>query len=185
MSLFIIDVESDGPIPGKYSMVNFGIVRVDNNLRTSFYGKVKPISDLYIEDALKVSGFSREEHLQFNDPAVEMKKAVEWVKKNNAGGNPVFISDNPAFDWQFFNWYCHTYVGENPFGYSARRIGDFYAGLTKNFRNATEWKSLRKTKHTHNPVDDARGNAEALIEMCRINNIELLPDNAKNKNRFR
>lgn len=27
-----------------------------------------------------------------------------------------------------------------------------------------EWKRLyRKTKHTHNPVDDAKGNAEALL----------------------
>lgn len=27
---------------------------------------------------------------------------------------------------------------------------------------ATEWKKYRVTAHTHNPVDDARGNAEAL-----------------------
>ncbi len=27
------------------------------------------------------------------------------------------------------------------------------------------FKRLRKTKHTHNPVDDARGNAEALLEI--------------------
>ncbi len=27
------------------------------------------------------------------------------------------------------------------------------------------FKHLRKTKHTHNPVDDARGNAEALLQM--------------------
>jgi hypothetical protein len=27
---------------------------------------------------------------------------------------------------------------------------------------ATEWKKYRISKHTHNPVDDARGNAEAL-----------------------
>jgi hypothetical protein len=25
------------------------------------------------------------------------------------------------------------------------------------------FKHLRKTEHTHNPVDDARGNAEALL----------------------
>jgi hypothetical protein len=30
---------------------------------------------------------------------------------------------------------------------------------------------LRKTKHTHNPVDDAKGNAEALLHM--IENMEL------------
>ena len=27
------------------------------------------------------------------------------------------------------------------------------------------FKHLRKTKHTHDPVDDARGNAEALLTM--------------------
>jgi len=27
------------------------------------------------------------------------------------------------------------------------------------------FKHLRKTKHTHHPVDDARGNAEALLTM--------------------
>jgi hypothetical protein len=27
------------------------------------------------------------------------------------------------------------------------------------------FKHLRKTKHTHNPVDDAKGNAEAVLYM--------------------
>jgi hypothetical protein len=27
------------------------------------------------------------------------------------------------------------------------------------------FKHLRKTKHTHHPVDDAKGNAEALLTM--------------------
>ncbi len=41
-------------------------------------------------------------------------------------------------------------------------IGDLYAGLVKDVSKATEWKKYRVTAHTHNPVDDARGNAEAL-----------------------
>jgi len=32
----------------------------------------------------------------------------------------------------------------------------------KDAYKATEWKKFRVTEHTHNPVDDARGNAEAL-----------------------
>jgi hypothetical protein len=28
------------------------------------------------------------------------------------------------------------------------------------------WKQLRRTRHTHNPVDDALGNVEALITMA-------------------
>lgn len=30
------------------------------------------------------------------------------------------------------------------------------------------FKHLRKTKHTHHPVDDARGNAEALLQMKKL-----------------
>ena len=29
----------------------------------------------------------------------------------------------------------------------------------------TLWKHLRSTKHTHNPVDDTKGNVEALLKM--------------------
>ena len=84
----------------------------------------------------------------------------------NSKGHPVFISDNPAFDWQFINYYFHYYLRTNPFGYSARRIGDLYCGLTQDAQN--KWKHLRKTDHDHNPVNDARGNAEALIEIQKM-----------------
>ncbi|MEM8605165.1 MAG: exonuclease, partial [Cyanobacteria bacterium P01_H01_bin.121] len=41
--------------------------------------------------------------------------------------------------------------------------GSLYKGLQKD--TFTNFKHLRKTKHTHNPVDDALGNAEALLQM--------------------
>lgn len=78
---------------------------------------------------------------------------------------PLFVSDNPAYDWQWVNDGFHRYLGFNPFGHSARRIGDFYAGLVGDFWRSSEWKRLRVTKHTHYPVDDARGNLEAFRRM--------------------
>jgi hypothetical protein len=83
--------------------------------------------------------------------------------KNNSHGRPVFIADNPAFDWQWINYYFHYFIGKNPFGYSARRIGDLYCGMKMN--TSERWKQLRKTKHDHNPVNDAMGNAEVLLVM--------------------
>lgn len=80
---------------------------------------------------------------------------------------PVFVSDNPAYDWQWINFYFWRYFHENPFGHSARRISDFYAGLKCDFKKTQQWKSFRKTKHDHNPVHDAMGNAEALEEIMR------------------
>ena len=84
----------------------------------------------------------------------------DWIIKLSKG-RPIFVSDNPAYDWQWINFYFHKYFGSNPFGHSARRIGDYYAGLVGRWDAASDWKRLRVTKHDHNPVNDAMGNAEA------------------------
>lgn len=83
-----------------------------------------------------------------------------WLNKVSIG-RPIMVSDNPAYDWQWINYYFWKYFGENPLGHSARRIGDFYAGLTGDFHNSSKWKKLRITKHDHHPVHDALGNVEA------------------------
>jgi len=163
MSLFSVDVESDGPCPGLYSMISIGCVKygAHDNPEHGFHANIRPISDDYIPEALAVSGFTREECDDFESPASAMVRFAAWLKMEG-GGRPVFVSDNPAFDWQFVNYYFHKYLGANPFGFSARRIGDFAAGLEGDFYSTQKWKKLRRTKHTHNPLDDARGNAEAL-----------------------
>jgi DNA polymerase III epsilon subunit-like protein len=165
MSFIVVDVEADGPIPGPYSMTEFGAVIVEPGLRRTFYGMLKPISEEWVPEALAVSGKSREETLMFPDPKEVMLKFRDWVQKETKG-RAVFISDNLAFDWQFINWYFHKFVGDNPFGFSGRRIGDLYCGMMKDAY--ARWKHLRETKHTHHPVDDAVGNAEALLKIKRL-----------------
>lgn len=163
MSFFVVDVESDGPIPHHYSMVSFGAVMVDHKLDQIFYGQTKPISEKWDPEALAISGITREKHLNFDDPKEVITKFAEWINKTNQHGRPVLLSDNPAYDWQFINFYFHAYFGSNPFGFSARRIGDIFSGVTKDLR--CDWKKYRKTKHTHHPVDDAKGNAEAFLKL--------------------
>lgn len=162
MSLFVTDVESDGQIIGRHSMVCFGVVKLTPELDTTFYGKVKPISDIYEQEALAVSGFNREEHLKFDDPKEVMNKFANWLKEHSVG-RPILISDNNGYDASWINYYFRVYYGSNPFGWSSRRIGDLYCGMMKD--TWAGWKKLRVTKHTHNPVDDAMGNAEALLKM--------------------
>lgn len=165
MSLIVVDVESDGPIPPEYSMICFGAVIFDESLNKTFYGKTKPISNNYQEDTLKISGFTRDQHVVFDDPYNVMVNFSYWIKTNSVG-KPVFISDNPCYDWQWINYYFHHFIGENPFGYSGRRIGDLFCGMKGDAR--ASWKHLRKTVHDHNPVNDAIGNAEALLEMKKM-----------------
>ena len=162
MPYVMVDIESDGPIPGDYSMICFGAVIVESGLERTFYGQLKPISDAFIPDALAVSGFSREKCLQFDDPKTVMEQFRDWLK-SHCKGRFMFVSDNNGFDWQFINWYFHHFVGANPFGFSSTNLGSLYKGMQNDtFAN---FKHLRKTKHTHDPVDDARGNAEALLQM--------------------
>ncbi|AXG68799.1 hypothetical protein KORDIASMS9_01015 [Kordia sp. SMS9] len=162
MSYIMVDIESDGPIPGDYSMICFGAVLVDPSLDRTFYGTLKPISEQFDPTALSISGFSREETLAFDNPKTVMSNFKTWIQENSKG-RPIFISDNNGFDWMFICWYFHHFIGENPFGYSSRRLGDLYCGLEKD--TFAKWKHLRKTVHTHNPVDDAMGNAEVLLMM--------------------
>lgn len=162
-NLISIDCEADGPCPGLYSMVSFGAVVVEPGLKRTFYGRVAPISDQWVAEALAVSGHSRKEHETFDDPRVVMHQFEDWLKKI---GPCVAIMDNPAFDWQFINYYFHRFLGKNPLGFSARRIGDLFCGLKGDMR--AKWKYLRDTNHDHNPVNDAKGNAEALMKMAQM-----------------
>jgi len=163
MSFFMVDVEADGPIPGKYSMVSFGAVIVrPGDAFDSYYGKLRPISDEWEPAALAVSGHTREETLRFDHPATVLRGFIEWVALNTKG-RPMFISDNNGFDWMFMCWYFHHFIGANPFGHSSTNLGSLYKGMQEDM--FCNFKHLRKTKHTHHPVDDAIGNAEALLYM--------------------
>jgi len=168
------DVETDGPAPGLYSMISFGAVIVEEGLTRTFYGKLRPISEEWVPDALAVSGHSREEVMEFPDPEQTMLEFSTWIKANcgmrKFRGREVpdarFISDNNGFDWMFINYYFHRYLGSNPFGHSSQNLGSLFKGMEKSmFKN---FKHLRKTKHTHHPVDDAKGNAEALLAMKKM-----------------
>lgn len=162
MSYIVVDVEADGNLLGLNSMVCFGAVLIDKEgkLDQTFYGKTAPISDYFDSEALAISGFSREEHLKFDNPLEVMTNFKLWIEEHSKG-KPILLSDNNGFDASWINWYFIKYLGENPFGWSSRRIGDMFAGFMNN--SHYKWKQHRITKHTHNPVDDAKGNAEALL----------------------
>jgi hypothetical protein len=163
MSYIMVDVETDGEIPGDYSMISLGAVVVRPGLTDTFYGQLSPISDVYSVEALKVSGHTREETLLFDPPSTVMHNFTRWLIKVNTGHRPMFVSDNNGFDFMFVSWYFWHFLRMNPFGHSSTNLGSLYKGLVKDtFHN---FKHLRKTRHTHHPVDDAKGNAEALLYM--------------------
>lgn len=169
MTYFSVDVEADGPIPGTdcYSMTEFGAVVVDGSFDKTFYGTCRPISEKWDPKALSISGKSREEVMTFADPKITMEAFGSWVRKFETPY--IFWADNNGFDWSFINWYFHYFTGSNPFGFSSKNINSLFHGTKRDLR--ASFKGMRKTKHTHNPVDDAKGNAEALYEIVSKYNI--------------
>lgn len=170
MTYIMVDVEADGPCPGIYSMIAVGAVVVDRSLSKRYLAYLQPISDRWNEDALRVSGFNREDCFgdQFRDATVVMADFHKWIAKS-VNDRPMFISDNNGFDWQFVNYYFWSLIGNNPFGHSSTNLGSLYKGLNQNLR--ANFKKLRKTKHDHNPLNDALGNAEAMLEILERYNL--------------
>lgn len=166
MSFISLDCEADGPYPPHYSMVSFGAVEVGNQANV-FYSTIRPISELWVPQALAVSGFSREDTMLFPEAREVITLFVAWVNEiKNRTGRAMLLTDNPYFDSAFINYYTHTYTGSNPFGFSSTSLTSLYKGFVKT--NKASFKHLRKTQHTHNALSDALGNAEAfekIIEM--------------------
>ena len=153
-----VDIETDGPAPALYSMVSFGAVEIDSG--ATFYQTLCPISDQWVAEALKVSGFTRSQTLTFPEPERAMDAFATWVRRQGEGGRVRMIADNAGFDWSFINYYFHRFVGDNPFGWSCISLTSLYNGYEKNMFKS--FKGLRKTKHSHNALDDAKGNAEVI-----------------------
>jgi hypothetical protein len=116
---------------------------------------------------------SRAQHEGFDDPSDVMTRFGAWVTARG-GRRPIFISDNNGFDWSFVNYYFHRFLGANPFGHSSQNLGSLYKGVVKDA--FASFKHLRATKHTHHPVDDARGNAEALLRIKQEYGLKIALD---------
>jgi hypothetical protein len=166
----MVDVEADGPIPGDYSMISFAAVIIEPVLQRTFYGQLRPISEKWLPKALQISGFSREQTLHFDEPQAVMQGFADWLEQETCE-RIFFIADNNGFDWQFINWYFHHFIGRNPFGYSSLNLNSLYTGLERDiFKN---FRHLRKTSHTHHALDDALGNAEALLTMIEQYDLKI------------
>jgi hypothetical protein len=97
------DIEADGPIPGKYSMLSFGLAvaaRFDGVAfealepgTETFYRELRPISDEFDAEALAASGLDREAlRREGVHPADAMRAAAQWVARQAGAARPVLVA---------------------------------------------------------------------------------------------
>ncbi len=175
---FSADVETDGPIPGPFSMLSFAIVYAgtfdgENFVRPEkyeriFYKELRPISNDFQNDALLVNGLDRTRLLSDGEtPDIAMTEAFSWVTNNANGCRPVLVAYPLSFDWTWLYWYFVRYskLG-SPFDYSSCFDIKTAIAVKSNMPIAKSGRSkirseLRPThKHTHHAIDDAIAQAE-------------------------
>jgi DNA polymerase III epsilon subunit-like protein len=176
------DIEADGPIPGPYSMLAFGLTvagRFDGQRfdaadpeAATFYRELRPISDDFDPKALEVAGLDRERLASEGaNPEAAMAEAAEWVGEQVGGARPVLVGYPVVFDWMFLHWYFIRFAGESPFGFSgALDIKTIYqqkAGVTISEAGRADLPpELRSSReHTHNALDDAVEQAEIFARL--------------------
>jgi len=180
---FSADVETDGPIPGPYSMLSFGLVyagRFDGeqflrppDFSTSFYRELKPISSEFEPEALCVNGLDRHRLLlEGAEPREAMTEASKWIRRVAGNVRPVLAAYPLSFDWAWLYWYFVRFSASgSPFNHSQcfdiKTAFAVKAGIPiVQAGRSRIVPSLSSTRvHTHNAVDDAAEQAEILANV--------------------
>jgi hypothetical protein len=175
---FSADIETDGPIPGPYSILSFAIVYAGtydgskfhrpSNYDKRFYRELKPISSDFQPEALRVNGLDRDAIIAHGaEPEKAMVEASQWVREIAQGGKPIFVAYPLSFDWTWMYWYFVKFCPNgSPFGYShcfdIKTAVAVKAGQTISKSSRSKLPNVLKSHrlHTHHAIDDAIEQAE-------------------------
>lgn len=175
---FSADVETDGPIPGPFSMLSFALVYAGafdgcqferpKNYKNTFYRELKPISASFDPEALAVNHLDRDRLCrEGSEPIQAMTEASEWVNTVAGDGRAVLVAYPLSFDWAWLYWYFVRFSARNsPFNYSQcfdlKTAFAVKAGLPIVQAGRSKLLPLLRAgrSHTHHALDDAVEQAE-------------------------
>jgi hypothetical protein len=184
---FSADVETDGPIPGPFSMLSFALVYAGtfdgqrfvrpDSYDKIFYKEIKPISNEFEEEALRVNGLDRERlRVSGELPTSAMTAASGWVKSVAGSARPVLVAYPLSFDWCWLYWYFVRFSRDgSPFEYSRcfdiKTAFAIKAGipLSEAGRSKVPKFLLSTHKNTHHAKDDAVAQAELFANIFEWN----------------
>lgn len=119
---FMLDCETDGPIPGDYSMLSFAAVVIGAPIDEMpvFRAELRPISDRFEQEALDATGIDREHFVRHGrDPEKVMREFAAWVAWCCSDGSKPRLAARPMkFDGMFQRWYSVHFTGEDPLGFN-------------------------------------------------------------------
>ncbi len=175
---FSADVETDGPIPGPFSILSFALVfagtfdgqqfTAPQDYRQSFYRELRPISNDFQVEALRVNGLDRDRLLiEGERPETAMTEAAQWIRGMIEHGKPILVAFPLSFDWSWLYWYFTRFSAlGSPFNHSLcfdiKTAYAVKAGIPISEAGKSRLlPSLRpQNRHTHHALDDAVEQAE-------------------------
>lgn len=183
---FSADVETDGPIPGPYSMLSLAIVfagtydgavfRKPDAYNVFLYKELKPISENFQHEALAVNGLDRDAlYVRGEDPVSAMTSIADWVRQIAGNGNPVLVAYPLGFDWTWLYWYFIRYSRTgSPFdysrGYDIKTAVSVKTGRTLSTSSRSKLPDFVRShrRHTHHALDDAIEQAEVFANVFSL-----------------
>lgn len=180
---FSADVETDGPIPGPFSLLSFALVYAGasdgrrfvrpDGYDVVFYTEMRPISADFQEEALRVNGLDRDRlRLEGRAPEDAMAEAGRWVRAIAGDAKPVLVAYPLSFDWTWLYWYFVRFSREgSPFSHSRcfdiKTAFALKAGIPVSEAGRSRIPSSLKPRrlHTHHAVDDAIEQAEIFANL--------------------
>lgn len=179
-----IDVETNGPVPGIFSLLSIGIAAFDTFGRIVYESEhnLLALPDAREDETTMKWWRAPEQAAAWNHLSQDRRPPEEVFKKLAQDFRElrklyrVFTVAWPAcFDWMFLQWYMYKYVGENPLGRTAKCAVTFAWALSKTATPNVDISSLlekwedNRYKHTHCALDDAREQGAKFINMLREN----------------
>ncbi len=167
-----IDIEADGPIPGRNSMLSFGAVAYDEiGDEIDTYEANLDTLDEATPSASTMDWWAAQPEAweacrKDTRPAEEvLPEFLKWVSKFK---RPVIVGYPVTFDFLFLYWYTMAFGGIEdggrcPFGFSGLDIKTLaMASMGTDYRRSTK-RNMPKAwfhgapKHNHEALTDARG----------------------------
>lgn len=174
------DIESDGPIPGVYSMLSFGSAAftADKKLVSTFSANLETLPEAK-EDPETMEWWKKQGeawdvcHKNLKSPQIAMDEYLSWLK--SLPQKLVFVGYPAAFDFSYIYWYLIKFTGECPFSFVACDIKTYaFAMLKEPFHSITKSTMPKywfdKSKKSHVALDDAIEQGMLFCNMLAENN---------------
>jgi hypothetical protein len=165
---FSIDIETDGPIPMRNSMLSFACVAFseDGAVLGSFERNLKPLPGAAQDPKTMTEFWAKEPEAwayctsNTIEPEQAMHEFVQWIESIPAGQR-VAVCMPAGFDFTFVYVYLMAFVGQSPFSFSCIDMKTYVSAFRKQaYRHSSKksWPSRwfdRDLPHTHKAIDDA------------------------------